>query len=140
MSYREGLGDILAKGCARAVDIIGQDSSYYAMHIKGQDLYEVWRGSLGWCLGTLISPRGGGHTTGGVIDYHPVLSAARKEKARLIFACDNPYMPVQYEGKAQMATYMGVLHRINNCLGICSMHTIQGDGEHSDLSHVAELY
>ncbi len=38
--YREGFGDILAEGSAKAADIINRDSSYYAIHLKGVDLYE----------------------------------------------------------------------------------------------------
>ena len=64
ISYREGFGNILAEGCARAADMVGRDSGYYALHIKGQDLYEPCRGALGWSLGTTTSTRGGGHTTG----------------------------------------------------------------------------
>ncbi|MBW2208754.1 MAG: aldehyde ferredoxin oxidoreductase, partial [Deltaproteobacteria bacterium] len=63
IAYREGFGDILAEGCARAADIVGRDSSYYAIHIKGQDLYEPCRGANGWALGVTTSTRGGGHTT-----------------------------------------------------------------------------
>ena len=50
--HREGFGDILAEGCARAADIIGRDSGYYALHIKGQDLYEPCRGADWLVLGT----------------------------------------------------------------------------------------
>ncbi len=67
MAKREGFGDILAEGCARAADIVGRDSSYYAIHIKGQDLYEPCRGAMAWCLGATTSTRGGGHTTGAPI-------------------------------------------------------------------------
>ena len=35
-AYREGFGNILAEGCARAADIVGRDSEYYAMHIKNR--------------------------------------------------------------------------------------------------------
>src|SRR4030042_1394060 len=37
IGHREGFGNILGEGCARASDIIGRDSSYYALNIKGQD-------------------------------------------------------------------------------------------------------
>ena len=67
IDYREGIGDLLAEGCARAADILGRDSSYYAMHLKGQDLYEPCRGSNGWLLGAATSTRGGGHTTGAIV-------------------------------------------------------------------------
>ncbi|HSR09848.1 MAG TPA: aldehyde ferredoxin oxidoreductase N-terminal domain-containing protein, partial [Thermodesulfobacteriota bacterium] len=49
--HREGFGHVLAEGCARAADIVGRGTGYYALHIKGQDLYEPCRGSNGWLLG-----------------------------------------------------------------------------------------
>ena len=53
--YREGFGDILAEGSAKAADIINRDSSYYAIHLKGVDLYEPCRGAIGWSLGATTS-------------------------------------------------------------------------------------
>lgn len=139
ISCREGFGNILAEGCARAADMIGRDSRYYAINIKGQDLYEPCRGCLGWALGTTTSTRGGGHTTGAIADYRPVKGKAR-EKAISIFGVDNPYTPLEYEGKAQMVIYMEALHRVNNSLGICHLNTIHQDIELMNLSHLAELY
>lgn len=137
ISYREGFGNILAEGCARASDLMGRDSSYYALHIKGQDLYEPCRGALGWCLGTTTSTRGGGHTTGAVPDMRVVPEV--KEKVNAIFGVENPF-PLEYEDKAKMVTYMEALHRVNNCLGICHMNTIHGDFDQMDLPQIAELY
>ena len=137
ITFREGFGDILAEGCARAADIVGRDSGHYAIHIKGQDLYEPCRGSLGWCLGTTTSTRGGGHTTGAVGDNAP---GADLEKGKAIFGVDNPYTPLEYEGKAAMVNYMEALHRVNNSLGICHFNTIHWDLEHMDLPQLAELY
>ena len=137
ISYREGFGNILAEGCARAADLVGRDSAYYALHIKGQDLYEPCRGALGWCLGTTTATRGGGHTTGAVPDQRVV--PAEKEKVQKIFGVQNPW-PQQYEDKAKMVTSMEVLHRINNCLGICHFNTIHGDWDQIDLPHLADLY
>ena len=139
IAYREGFGNLLSEGCARASDLIGRDSGYYAMHIKGQDLYEPCRGALGWCLGTTTSTRGGGHTTGAVGDARPGLDVG-KDKAMLIFDVDNPHKPLEYKGKAKMVTYMETLHRINNSLGICHFNTIHGDVEQIDLPQLAELY
>jgi aldehyde:ferredoxin oxidoreductase len=140
ISYREGFGNILAEGCARAADIIGRDSSYYAIHMKGQDLYEPCRGSIGWALGTTTSTRGGGHTTGAVIDYRPFSKGEKGEKASSIFGVDNPYTPLEYEGKAGMITYMEAVHRTNNCLGVCHFNTIHQDIDYLELPHLAELY
>jgi aldehyde:ferredoxin oxidoreductase len=136
MSYREGFGNILAEGCARAASIVGRNSSYYAMHIKGQDLFESCRGGLAMCLGTITSTRGGGHTTGAAHDY---IGPEEKEKAGLIFGVD-PHNPLEYEGKGKMVMYTEVLHRVNNCLGICHKNTIYWDFELMDLPQLAELY
>lgn len=140
ISYREGFGNILAEGCFRAADIVGQGSDYFALHIKGQDLYEPLRGCLGWALGTTTSTRGGGHTTGAILDYRPFNKGKAREKAISIFGVDNPYTATEYEGKAEMVTYMEVLHRVNNSLGICHFNTIHQDIEQIDLPHLAELY
>ena len=88
ISYREGIGDLLAEGSAKAADILGRDSGYYAMHIKGQDLYEPLRGSMGWALGTTTSTRGGGHTTGAVLDNRKGVNLEKaKEISCVIDAC-----------------------------------------------------
>jgi aldehyde:ferredoxin oxidoreductase len=140
ITYREGFGNILAEGCARAADLIGRESGHYAMHIKGQDLYEPCRGSLGWALGTTTSTRGGGHTTGAPYDLRPVKTSEEKERARMIYGIDNPYTPLEYEGKAEMVTYTEILHRVNNCLGVCHFNTIHGDIQNMELPELAELY
>ncbi|MBW1775887.1 MAG: hypothetical protein JRJ82_23935 [Deltaproteobacteria bacterium] len=53
---------------------------------------------------------------------------------------ENPYTPLEYEGKAAMVTYMEALHRVNNSFGICHFNTIHWDLEHMDLPQLAELY
>ena len=63
IAYRKGFGDILAEGVKRAADIMGRNSEYYAMHQKGQDLYEDLRVPVAWAFGTALATRGGGHTT-----------------------------------------------------------------------------
>jgi len=138
ISYREGFGNILAEGSCRAADIIGRGSGYYAIHIKGQDLYEVCRGANGYCLGTTTSTRGGGHTTGAVACE--AAANLNVEKARRVYGVDNPNKPLEYDGKARMTLYMEVLHRVNNCLGVCHINTTWWDVDQIDLPQLAELY
>jgi aldehyde:ferredoxin oxidoreductase len=140
MAYREGFGDILAEGSAKAAGIIGRESGYYAMHIKGQDLYEPCRGAMAWCLGTTTSTRGGGHTTGAVNDARSGSDESEMQKARDVFGVEDPYNPLAYEGKARMVTYFESLHRANNSLGVCHMNTIHWDIQQIDLPQLAELY
>jgi aldehyde:ferredoxin oxidoreductase len=138
IAYREGLGHILAEGCARASDLIGRDSDYYCLHIKGQDLYENCRGLNGWALGTVTSTRGGGHTTGAVAcEQAPSLNV---EKAKEIYGVENPHRPQEYAGKAKMVYYIEVLNRINNSLGVCCFNTTYIDVEMPGLPELAELY
>lgn len=138
IAYREGFGTILAEGCARAADIIGRDSSYYAMHLKGQDLYEPCRGSNGWLLGAATSTRGGGHTTGAIVlEKTPGLDP---EKGKAVYGVDNVDKPLEYEGKAQMVLYMESVSRMANSLGICLYSTTCLDVEQTDLPQMAALY
>ena len=138
ISYREGFGNILAEGCARAADIIGRDSGYYALHIKGQDLYEPCRGANGWALGTMTATRGGGHTTGAVVcETQPGLNV---EKAKEVYGVDNPDKPQDYEGKAKMVKAMEVLTRVCNSFGVCIWNSALWDVEMIDRPQLAELY
>ena len=138
ISYREGFGALLAEGCYRASSILGRGSEYYAMHIKGQDLYEPCRGSNGWLLGTATSTRGGTHTTGAlVIESAPDLD---REKARKVYGAEGLDRPWEYEDKPSMVTYMEAVSRIANTLGICLYSTTCLNVDWTDLADMTELY
>jgi len=97
ISYREGFGDLLAEGSAKAADLIGRGSGYYAMHLKGQDLYEPLRGGLAWCLGTThLHPRRRPHDRHGQ-HVRSGTDPAEIAKARTVFGLENPYSPLDYE-------------------------------------------
>ncbi len=138
MAHRKGFGDILAEGCARAADILGRKSAYYALHIKGLDLYEPCRGAMGWCLGATTSTRGGGHTTGGPVIE--TLSGLDVKKAIEVYGIDNPHKPQEYEGKAAMVTFGETLQRANNCMGVCHWNTAYFDPNLPGLPELAEMY
>lgn len=137
IAYREGFGNILAEGCKRASDIIGRDSSYYAIHMKGQDLYECLRGSNAWALGAIVSTRGGGHTTG-TCGFEQML-AVDDDKAFKVLGIRNVDDPLTYEGKAEITYLYEVLHRINNSTGICHQNTIYNNLDYIDVPDIAEL-
>jgi len=135
--YREGFGNILAEGCKRAADIIGRDSSYYALHIKGQDLYECLRGSNAWAFGACVSTRGGGHTTG-TCGFEQML-AIDDDKAFEVIGIHNVDDPLTYEGKAAVTYFYEVLHRINNSTGVCHQNTVYNNLDYMQVSDLAEL-
>lgn len=138
IAFREGIGDLLAEGCAKAADILGRDSGYYAMHLKGQDLYEPCRGSNGWLLGAATSTRGGGHTSGAIVlETTPGLDP---EKGKAVYGVDNLDKPLEYDGKAQAVYYMEAVSRMANCMGICLYSTTCLDVNQTDLLQMAALY
>ena len=138
IAYRQGFGNVLAEGCARASDIVGRGSGYYAMHIKGQDLYEQCRGSNGWLLGTATSTRGGGHTTGAIVIE--TVGELDRQKAEAVYGADNVDRPLEYTGKARIVVYMEALSRMANSLGVCLYSTTCWDLEQIDLPQMARLY
>lgn len=142
ISFREGFGDTLAEGCARAADIVGRGSKYYALNIKGMDLYEPCRGAMAWCLGVTTSTRGGGHTTGAPgIETIPTGSDDDIEKITAFYGVENPHKVGLYEGRANMVTFMESLERANNSLGVCHFNTAAFfDVAFPSLPELAELY
>jgi aldehyde:ferredoxin oxidoreductase len=68
MAYRTGIGEIMADGSRIAADIVGQNSSYFAMHAKGMELggYDP-RGVKAQALVLACGPRGGCHHAGGYV-------------------------------------------------------------------------
>lgn len=137
IANREGFGAVLAEGCARAAEIMGK-GKYYAMSIKGQDLYEVIRSSIGWGLGACVSTRGGGHVTGS-----PACEqnwAIDLDKAFEVFGVKTANDPTNFEGKAKLVEYFERLHRVNNAFGICHFCTSWLDPSFPGFPKLAELY
>jgi aldehyde:ferredoxin oxidoreductase len=65
ITYRRGLGNILAEGVKRAAQKIGKGSEYYAMHIKGQEIpSQDGRSQQSMGLAQATSSRGADHLKG----------------------------------------------------------------------------
>lgn len=62
ITFRRGVGDLLAQGVARAAERIGGDARYFAMHVKGSEIpaYDP-RGAWGMALAYATSCRGACH-------------------------------------------------------------------------------
>jgi len=62
IARREGIGDLLAEGSARAAKRIGREASNYAMHVKGQEIpMHEPRLSRSLGLGYMVNPHGADH-------------------------------------------------------------------------------
>ena len=138
IAYREGFGDLLAEGCAKAAEITGKGSEYYAMHIKGQDLYEVIRSAIGWGLGSCVSTRGGGHVTSS--PGCETLGSVDKNKAFELWGVTTANQPTAFEGKVKLVEYFERFHRVCNALGICHFCTTWMDVFLPGFPEMAELY
>jgi aldehyde:ferredoxin oxidoreductase len=69
IAERDGIGALLAEGSRRAALEIGDDASYWAMHVKGLELpgYEP-RSLKTMALGLAVSPRGACHNRSGAYE------------------------------------------------------------------------
>lgn len=64
ITYREGIGNLLADGMVEAAEEIGRGSEYYLIHMKGQPSQESFRILKGWGLAVSASPVAGRHLRG----------------------------------------------------------------------------
>ncbi|QGP93952.1 Aldehyde ferredoxin oxidoreductase, domains 2 & 3 [Neomoorella glycerini] len=65
ITYRQGLGDLLAEGVKRAAAKIGRGAEYYAMHVKGQEIAaQDGRAQQSMGLAHATSNRGADHLKG----------------------------------------------------------------------------
>ncbi|MDP4159599.1 MAG: aldehyde ferredoxin oxidoreductase C-terminal domain-containing protein, partial [Bacillota bacterium] len=117
MAYREGVGAILAEGVARAATEFSKRAKYYAIHIKGNDLYEPLSSLIAYGLGSVTSTRGGSHVLGsplcesaGITDH---------ELAFKKFGVTTYNEPLKFNGKPQLVKYYEIVTRMCSCMGAC---------------------
>lgn len=139
--YREGMGNILAEGSSRAADILGRNLKQYAYHVKNQDLYEALRCLNGWMLGTMVSTRGGAHTTSSPW-FENNKNPITDEEAYRILRIKNynkSLNPIGTEGKAEMVYWTEVLSRALNSTGVCLYNSVYQDYAFTNVNDLAEL-
>jgi len=138
MVFKEGVGAVLSEGVARAADLMGEKTKYYAMHIKGQDLYEPLRFSIGWSLGTCVSTRGGGHTTGAPVCE--INTNIDRDLAKEKYGVDTFDKPLAYQGKPKLVKYYEMLNRLASSLGMCIYAVDWYDIILPGFNEMAEMY
>jgi len=120
--------------------MLGRDSEYYAVHMKGQDLYEEVRLPIGWGFGVCVATRAAGHTTGAPVSemlfqHHPELN----EFGKNLYGVDT-FEPDSYQDKHKLVRYFERLQEINNSLGLCMFVTTWQEPEQMTFAQFAELY
>ncbi len=110
IAHREGIGDLLAEGVAKASAIVGQGSEEFAIHVKGQEppAYDV-RGLKTLALGFAVSSRGADHLKSGayLVDLNGKFG---------------PFEGVDRfsaEGRGEMVMHLEDLMAFYDCLGVC---------------------
>ena len=129
ISYREGLGDILADGSLRAARIIGKGAERCAMTIKGLEM--MWSdprsAPKGWAMGYLLNPRGGDNikTTHSVLIEEPTEGWGiekfdmPQDVKKKIYGVPPKIDPTSYKGKAMYVKWMGDVCSAVSAAGGC---------------------
>ncbi len=125
IAQRRGIGDTLAEGTRRAAQIIGDDASYYAMHVKGMELpRQEPRFAKGFGLGHGTSNRGADH-----LYAMPAIDlAGAHDVARRIFPAeivDELMIPSNEKYKPDMVVYGEHYCAVTDALGICKFSTVE---------------
>jgi aldehyde:ferredoxin oxidoreductase len=144
IAYRDGFGDILAEGTARASKKIGKNSDRYVMAIKKMEIgssADPRASPRGWILGKLTSPRGGDNirTTHMKADRMPSKSTLKEmgmtetdytkwfisrldmfdDTKSKIYGDPPKLSPYSFEGKPYLAKWFEDLYAALSALGVC---------------------
>ncbi len=116
IAHREGFGDLLAEGSARASRKMGEETEKYAMHVKGQEhpMHEP-RIKFALGLGYATSPTGADH----MHNIHDTFYAESPGHARAVGILEP--LPADDLGpeKIRLAKYEIDWQVFQNCLGLC---------------------
>ncbi len=131
IATREGFGNILAEGSARAAKIIGKGAERYVMAIKGMEMAMLpdprsANSQKGWILGALTNPRGGDNiknTHFRADKYNPNWWVDKfdmfEEEKRKIYDMPIEEFTSSWEGKALLCRWHEDLISMVNALGLC---------------------
>jgi aldehyde:ferredoxin oxidoreductase len=139
MAYREGFGNLLAEGSRHASEIIGKDSGYYAITMKGQELFEETRMPIGWGLGVCLATRAGGHTTATPQYEMSAQVPEIREIAKRVLKVET-FEPTSYKDKPKLVIHTERYQELMHCLGTCITPSSWMDPEIMSLVQIAELY
>jgi aldehyde:ferredoxin oxidoreductase len=117
LAARRGLGDLLAEGSALAARKVGRGTERFAVHVKGQELMECLWMSPSWALGVMVSPRGGGHTRGAVLEGR--FENLDPKTCRRYFGVPDIGGPGGYEHKEKLVVFFERLEAFLDSIGLC---------------------
>lgn len=122
IARREGIGEVLAEGVARAAGEFGNGAENFALHVKGQEIpMHEPRYKPGMGVGYTMSPTGADHSHNihdSMYTSAPFLGRAAELDALSIF---EP-LPCQElsSAKVRMLVYISLWRYLANCLVLCN--------------------
>jgi aldehyde:ferredoxin oxidoreductase len=116
IAFREGIGDVFARGVKRAAEVIGRGSSEIAFHVKGLEFFQADpRGLKGYALGLAVSTRGGDH-----LRSEPSFEFSGDESEGLRrFGAKGAAHRLSYEGKGRLVKHFEELCVLADTLNAC---------------------
>jgi aldehyde:ferredoxin oxidoreductase len=107
--YREGFGDILARGPKAAAEFIGHDAPDFAINIKGTGMnLHDWRAAWGVLLGQIVSS-GAGWMSGAADCWRSEPDAGYPEKTSRM----------SHKGKGEEVARCAIIKAIDDSIGLC---------------------
>lgn len=124
LAYREGIGDVLARGFKQASSLIGRGSEYYVMQVKNQGITDSVRTAVAWGFGHFTSIRGARH-----LDRSPTTEARNytPEQSLKLFGVPTASLQTVYEGKAKLVLWFENFKAITDALGVYYFATYWGN-------------
>jgi aldehyde:ferredoxin oxidoreductase len=122
ISLREGFGNVLADGFKPAIDRIGKESEYYAIHVKGMsNLHSDERATPSFALGIATSTRGADH-----LRSRPAVDMYGLPEEMLQETYEGPVSSdyTSYEGKPRMIHWQERLYAVTDSIGTCKFQTV----------------
>ena len=120
IAKREGLGDILADGVARAADRIGKGAEEFALHVKGQEIpMHEPRYKQGLGISYAISPKGADHTFG-THDNVYASEGPQLEDFKALGVLEPLAVDDLSPAKVKMVVYSNCWEHLLDCLVMCN--------------------
>lgn len=125
ITFRKGLGDILAEGIQNTARVIGRGSEKRAVLVKGAEVNEGrLRSNRAWALGIVASPRSGGH-----LDGAPAMEGVGfdNDLCTAVYGIPNTNDAAAYEHKAKFVVFTERLKMLVDSLGLCYYTSVWSD-------------
>jgi aldehyde:ferredoxin oxidoreductase len=125
IAWREGLGDILAKGVKKASESLGADAQGQAVYSKGG--LELWlmeiRPFKGTALACAVTDSGSqNRATYGLCEfYYRSMEKQAETVARNLVGTEEAAIPTKYEHKPKLVAAYENSHILADALGVCSI-------------------